>query len=358
VKLSLLFILFWCETAVLNAQQAPSVSVNTDLTVTYRITAPNAKEVLLVDNVLTPESGLPMMRGSNGVWTVTAGPYEPGDHQYVFVIDGIRTGDFGPGRNSDRLPRPAAIFETVQVRGVEPLVFDLQRVPHGAVHLETFSSRHFAREVECYVYTPPGYRGSDKRYPVLYLLHGAFMGSRVWIDLGAQRIADSLIAAGLTQELIIVMPETSADNRMNQSLPLTERYLLEEVIPFVQANYRAGPVRYLAGISRGAVHTRDIGLRNPEVFSALGLFSGGGFPATDPPLEQTYPKLLESAAMNERLQIIYMAVGNQDGAVANIDRLRASLERLGIKHHFNLSSGGHAGFNWQRYLPEFLKGLP
>ncbi|MGH9660108.1 MAG: alpha/beta hydrolase, partial [Bryobacteraceae bacterium] len=103
----------------------------------------------------------------------------------------------------------------------------------------------------------------------------------------------------------------------------------------------------------------DIGLRNPEAFSALGMFSGGGFPATDPPLERSYPKLLDAAAMNERFQMIYIAVGNEDtGTHANVERLRASLVRLGIKHHFNLSSGGHTGFNWQRYLPEFLKGLP
>jgi len=69
---------------------------------------------------------------------------------------------------------------------------------------------------------------------------------------------------------------------------------------------------------------------------------------------QSYPKLLDVAAMNERLRMI----GNQDPAVANVERLRVSLERLGIKHHFNLSSGGHADFNLQRCLPEFLKRLP
>jgi len=140
---------------------------------------------------------------------------------------------------------------------------------------------------------------------------------------------------------------------------LTEQYLLDEVIPFVEANYRVGPVRYLAGISRGAIHTRDIGLRHPELFSALGMFSGGGFPATDPPLEESYPKLLDAAAINERLQRIYIGVGNEDiGTLANVSRLRASFERLGIKHQFNLSSGGHTGFNWARYLPELLKALP
>ena len=297
---------FACAVAAGHAQQLPSVSVNADMTVTYRVTAPNAKEVSLIDSILTPATGLPMTRGNDGVWTVTAGPYEVGDHQYVFLIDGVRTGDFGPGRNTDRLPRPAATFEIVQVRGVGPLPVDLQNVPHGVVHLETFSSTHFGREVECYVYTPPGYRDSDRRYPVLYLLHGGMMGPYVWPGIGAQRIADNLIAVGLTRELIIVMPDTSADNRMNQPLPLAERYLLEEVIPFIEANYRIGPRRYLAGHSIGASHTRNIGLKNPEAFSALGMF-GGGIAATDPPLEQSFPKLLDADAINEQLQLIYIA---------------------------------------------------
>ena len=254
MRLHFLLIPLWCGVAVAQAQPRPSVTVNDDLTVTYLVTAPNAKEVLLIDSILAPAPGVPMTRGGDGVWTVTVGPYEPGDHSYVFVIDGVRTGDFGPGRNTDRIGRPAAIFEIVQVRGAGSLPFDLQKVPHGAVHLETFSSTHFAREVECYVYTPPGYRSSDKRYPVLYLLHGAAMPPRLWTDLGAHRTAESLIAAGLAREIIIAMPDTGAENRLGQPLPLTEQYLLDEVIPFVEANYRTGPIRYLAGISRGAIH--------------------------------------------------------------------------------------------------------
>jgi hypothetical protein len=53
----------------------------------------------------------------------------------------------------------------------------------------------------------------------------------------------------------------------------------------------------------------------------LHMFSRGGFAAPDPP--QTYPKLLDPAAKNDRTQMIYVAVG----------------------------TCRHTGFNWQRYLP-------
>jgi enterochelin esterase-like enzyme len=131
------------------------------------------------------------------------------------------------------------------------------------------------------------------------------------------------------------------------------------VIPFVEANYRTGPPRYLAGHSTGAIHTRNIGLRNPEAFSALGIFFGGGISATDPPLEQTYPKLLDAGVINDQLRLIYIALGKDAPlATPNVERLRASFERLGIRHEFYLSSGGQTPFNWQRCLPEFLQRLP
>ena len=157
------------------------------------------------------------------------------------------------------------------------------------------------------------------------------MGPFVWPGIGAQRIADNLIASGLTKELIIAMPDTSADYRMNQPLPLAEQYLLEEVIPFIEAKYRTGPRRYLAGHSTGSIHTRNIGLRNPDAFSALGIFFGGGIAETDPPLEQIYPKLLDADAINEQLQLIFIAHGT-DAPLAgpNVARLRASFERRSV----------------------------
>ena len=60
MKRNPLFIALWCSVIVAHAQQLPSVTVNNDLTVTYRVTAPNAKEVSLVESILTPEAGGPL----------------------------------------------------------------------------------------------------------------------------------------------------------------------------------------------------------------------------------------------------------------------------------------------------------
>ena len=339
--------------------------VNPDLSVTYFVNAPDAKDVRLADDVFSlGPPGLPLVKGADGIWSVTTPPYEAGTHQYGFVVDGTPAPDLWGSARTDRMPRNFFPFELIDVHGSEPLPDDLRRVPHGTVHVEVFSSERFGREVRCWVYTPPGYDASGRRYPALYLLHGNANEPSHWITYGhADRIADNLIAGG-ARELVIVMPDTGDANRGNQPLDLVEAYLLDEVIPFVEQRYqieRSQSSRYLAGFSAGAVRTRHVGFLHPELFSALGLMSGGGVDPT-PPVETTYPKLADPSAFKERVRLIYLSIGKDDAssatAVINMRILKDSLDRLGIPNVYNLSDGGHYFFNWRRYLAEFLTALP
>jgi enterochelin esterase-like enzyme len=341
--------------------------VNPDLSVTYFVNAPDAKDVRLADSVFSlGPPGLALTKGSDGIWSVTTPPYEPGTHRYGFVLDGVITGDFWDTAPKDRLPRGHFPFELIDVRGSQPLFHDLQQVPHGVVHIETFSSPLFGRDVRCFVYTPPGYEASSRQYPALYLLHGLGDQPDTWTDFGyADRIVDNFIAAGKGRDLIVVMPDTGAANRANQPLDLVEHYMLEELIPFAEKKYRIDPspaARYLAGFSAGANHVRNIGFLHPDLFSALGMMSGGGFGPAAPQLETTYPILTDAAAFNAQIKFVYIAIGREDAssvnALTNVQRLKDSLDRLGIPSTYNISSGGHELFNWRRYLLEFLQGLP
>jgi enterochelin esterase family protein len=125
--------------------------------VTYFLNAPNAKEVLLADTAVSPgPPGRPLSKGDDGMWSVTTPPYELGTHYYGFLIDGVPTGDLGGTAVTDRLSRGFLLFESIDVRGSEPLFTDVCKV-HGTVHVETFSSTTLNREVRCFVYTPPGF---------------------------------------------------------------------------------------------------------------------------------------------------------------------------------------------------------
>jgi enterochelin esterase-like enzyme len=354
--------------ASLSAQiqrMVPPPLVNPDLSVTFFADV-DAKDVRLADTIFSQAPpGLSFTKGADGIWTLTTPPYEAGTHEYGLVIDGVPTGALTQLNVNDRLPRGYYPFDLLDVRGPEPLFHDLQQVPHGVVHVHTLHSELLGSDVNCYVYTPPSYEGSDRLYPTLYLLHGALERPSFWTRYGyADRIMDNLIARGDAKEMILVMPDTGLADGTSQPMPLAERYLIEELIPLVEQKYRIDPspgARYLAGNSAGAANTRNIGFLHPEIFSALGIMSGGGLNATAPPLEVTYPKLADSAAFNAQVRFIYIALGDHDDSnpniLANVQRMKQSLDRLGIQNTFNLTTGGHHWFNWRRYLADFVKGL-
>jgi enterochelin esterase-like enzyme len=258
---------------------------------------------------------------------------------------------------TDRLSRGFLLFESVDVRGAEPLFTDVRAAPHGTVHIETFSSMALGREVRCFVYTPLGFVVGE-HLPVVYLIHGDLQDGAAWSVIGyAERITDTLIADGQARRVILAMPDTGTPNRGTLPQDTVEQYLISEVIPFVEGKYLSEPAaeRYLAGLSAGAGHPRFTGFRNPALFSGIGIFSGGGLPA-GMVLEQIFPSLLQPE-LYSNMKPVAIAVGVDDSALANVRRMSESLDRLGIPNHLSITTGGHTWFNWRRYLAEFLKGL-
>ena len=71
-----------------------------------------------------------MMKGADGVWSVTVGPIRPEVYEYEFTIDGVT---FLDPRNPvvKTNQGPSAISSLLTVRGDEPLFFDVRPVPHG-----------------------------------------------------------------------------------------------------------------------------------------------------------------------------------------------------------------------------------
>src|SRR5688572_10375583 len=96
---------------------------------------------------------------------------------------------------------PAISQETV------PAYLEVRSVPHGTVQTQTYKSKSLGTERKVVIYTPPDYKTSATRYPVLYLLHGAGSNETSWTERGkAHVILDNLIADGKLKPLIVVMP--------------------------------------------------------------------------------------------------------------------------------------------------------
>jgi enterochelin esterase-like enzyme len=133
------------------------------------------------------------------------------------------------------------------------------------------------------VYLPPGYGASpQKRYPVVYLLHGFTDDTDHWWGVvphfvSVPKAMDAALASGATKEMILVMPNayTRYFGSMYSSSPTTgnwEAYVADELVAHVDAHYRTIPEaksRGLAGHSMGGYGTVRIGMKRPDVFSAL-----------------------------------------------------------------------------------------
>jgi enterochelin esterase-like enzyme len=196
------------------------------------------------------------------------------------------------------------------------------------------------------------------RLPVLYLLHGGDGEDSVWTAFGrAHVILDNLIADKAVPPMIVVMPHGYAygwDSGVAADKQQTDfqKDLVEDLIPFVQANYRASSDRKdraLAGLSRGGGQTLSIGLRQLNLFSRLGVFSAG----SNNPQDAFKDVAANAKKVNEQLDLLWIGCGTDDFAMPGAKRLDDFLTANGIEHTFRSSAGEHTWIVWRQYLREF-----
>ncbi len=136
---------------------------------------------------------------------------------------------------------------------------------------------------EVTVYLPPSYATNpEKKFPVLYMLHGFtdtdsqwFGWEKHWINL--QNVIEKSIAEGLSKEMIVVMP--NAYNSFKGSMYANsatvgdwETFVTKELVSHIDANYRTlakQESRGLAGHSMGGYGTMRLGMKYPDVFSSI-----------------------------------------------------------------------------------------
>src|SRR5258708_30150598 len=179
-----------------------SPEVHAEGSITFRLRAPNAKEVKVE---LEGAQAVALERDDQGLWSGTTVPLRPDYYGYAFLADGVRLID---PSNPLLKPNLLATENAVHVPGPASLPWELNDVPHGEVHHHFYKSAVAGDERDYYVYTPAGYEPSAQRaYPVLYLLHGFSDDASGWTAVGrANVILDNLIAQGKAKPMIVVMP--------------------------------------------------------------------------------------------------------------------------------------------------------
>ena len=341
------------------AQPVRSPEVAADRTVTFRVMAPSAHDVSLTGEFMKGSKSLE--KNGQGLWSVTVGPLEPEIYNYNVTIDGVKTID--PNDPAVKTgSTPSTIQSILEVHGDHPAFYDAHPVPHGEIRTHWYESKSLNTTRRLTVYTPPGYdRNTAARYPVLYLFHGANADEAAWTRLGrANLILDNLLAAGKTKPFLIVMPfgygipPGTANPMAGGNTAAFSRDLLEDVIPFVESRYRAytdRDHRAIAGLSMGGGEALAIGLNHLELFSYVAGFSAG-IRTTD--FQQSYGGFFaDPAKANQKLHLLWLGCGTDDGLFPASEALSKKLEDLKIKHTFHRSDGAHTWINWRRYLNEF-----
>ncbi|MDR0962488.1 MAG: esterase [Mediterranea sp.] len=348
-----------------------SPEVHADQTVTFRYLAPNAKEVKL-NAQFADGKPFTMTKDGDGVWSVTVGPIEPDMYPYEFQVDGIRVMD---PSNPDCFPNENFKGSMVEIPGKEPYVYSIQDVPHGDVEYVMYDAPSIGATGRMVIYTPPGYDPQgDKKYPVFYCISGTTDTDEVYFKVGRINfIMDNLLAAGKAEPMIIVMPYgnpaayfppvpmPAPGSAPGAGMPQTDLFsteLMQDIIPFVDKNYRTLATREgrgIGGFSRGGGQALRNGLKHTDKFAWVCSYASG-IGVED--LENNYKNLIEDPdKTNKEMKLIWTGVGNSDFLYKMATDFNAALTKHRINHIDFICSGGHTWMNAKLYLHETLPRL-
>ena len=355
--------------------------VNSENRVRVSISAPQAQKVQLDIGGKKYD----LTKDANGVWTGESLPQDEGFHYYQLNIDGAS------------VPDPGSLYfygasrwgSGIEVPAKDQDFYALKNVPHGDLRENQYFSKTTNSVRRVYIYTPPGYdKDKAKRYPVLYLQHGMGENEIGWGSQGhANQIMDNLIAEGKTIPFIIVMenggggmrgprPNAGAPGQTaplgtpGQAAPASninapgnaavgargginfggpfERILIDDLIPYVESNYRViadQSHRAMAGLSMGGMQTKSIIIANPNIFSYMGMFSGGTISPTE---------IKDMDSFKKKVKVVFMSFGGREAGATKIPGAAEEWNSAGIKGVSYVSpETAHEWQSWRRSLHEF-----
>ena len=235
-------------------------------------------------------------------------------------------------------------------------------ISHGKLEMIEYDSKTVGTRRKMQVYTPPGYT-KDKKYPVLYLLHGIGGDETEWQRFATPDVLlDNLIADGKAVPMIIVMPNGRAqkNDRADAGMGAApafatfERDLLDDVIPAIETRYSTHnnrESRALAGLSMGGGQSLNFGLTHLDTFAWVGGFSSA--PNTKPP-EELVP---DAAAAKDKLKLLWLSCGNKDGLIRISQGMHTHLKEKGVPHIWHVDGNGHDATHWRNSLYYFTQKL-
>ena len=258
-----------------------------------------------------------------------------------------------------------------------PAGFKIRRenVPHGDLKAVQYDSKSLGTRRQVRVYTPPGY-SANRKYPVLYLLHGIGGNDREWTEAcHANHILDNLLAEGKVEPMIVVFPNGNADITADtvSASPAQrgggrggpgggfdswgtpfEKDLLQDIVPYIESHYSVytdREHRALAGLSMGGGQTLNIGFPHIDKFAWIGGFSSA--PNTKAPAELV-PDL---TAARDKLKLLWLGCGNRDGLIRISQGVHNYLKQNGVPHVWHVDGNAHDTTEWDNNLYLFSQRI-
>ena len=228
------------------------------------------------------------------------------------------------------------------------------------------------------VYLPPTYNthiGQNKRYPVLYLLHGSPGQAHDWFTAGkANQSADTLIALGKIPELIMVLPDGNGQpgatsewaNSFDQH-QLIESYVVNDIVKYIDSKYRTisdAANRAIGGLSMGGFGATNIAVHHPDIFGSVITLGGyyyaeGGIWGNNTAyMQQNSPADVLPSNKQAWKLLFFLGAGTQDQPYyTDTQQFAHELDRLHIAYHLDIQRGYHSWTIWQKQMYNALLWL-
>ena len=249
-----------------------------------------------------------------------------------------------------------------------------ENIAHGTISTVQYDSKTVSARREMLMYTPPGY-STNRKYPVIYLLHGLNSGAGQWpYWVRADHVIDNLIADGKIEPVIMVFPNCNTNVTVSNPKPdeqeerkggfkgyakSFENDLLNDIIPYIESHYSVytdRKQRALAGLSMGGGQSLNIGLSHINTFAYVGGFSSA--PNTNEFGGLSNSKLLpDLLAAKEQLKVLWLACGNKDGLIAVSQRVHQHLKEQGVPHVWHVDDNAHDDTEWANNLYLFAQDI-
>lgn len=258
-----------------------------------------------------------------------------------------------------------------------PYGFDTYKlgVNYGDMKEVSYYSKTTGNTRNCYVLLPPNY-SADKKYPVLYLLHGIGGTDAEWLGGNPKEILGNLAKDGQVEDMIVVMPNIRAayDDSVPENIFSVENTnafdnfindLNNDLMPFINANYSTKEGREntaVAGLSMGGRESLYIGFKQPEKFGYIGAFSPApgllpdstmNFPGQFTKEQFTIPQNSEYTP-----KFVMICVGNDDVVIGQNAKLyHDTLTENKVDHTYYTIDGNHDFTVWKHGLYNFAKRI-